>query len=116
MVPRYSLWSAVTRQHSRAPLWSIPLPAGEPRRLGSIEVAGCRFLPGWPHPLAKGTDLYVADKDGSNPRKLVSVSDDIYDPSVSPDGKRIVFTMSICSTVTTRWSKSRLTVPVSARS
>ena len=41
-----------------------------------------------------GKDLFVADKDGSNPHKLVSVAGYIWDPSVSPDGERIVFRMA----------------------
>jgi serine/threonine protein kinase/Tol biopolymer transport system component len=75
------------------PLWSIPLPAGEPRYLGSAEVTDAEFFPDGRVLFSKGTDLYVADKDGSNSRKLVSMAGIIDDPSVSPDGKRIVFTL-----------------------
>ncbi len=77
------------------PLWSVPLPAGEPRRLGSTEGQDAGFFPDGRILFVKGTDLYVADKDGSNPRKLVSVAaGDVDGPSVSPDGKRIVVRMS----------------------
>ncbi len=76
------------------PLWSIPLPAGEPRRLGSTEGQDAGFFPDGRILFTKGTDLYVADKDGSNPRKLVSVAGYVDGPSVSPDGKRIVVRMS----------------------
>ena len=31
------------------PLWSIPLPAGEPRRLGNLEMWGAGVSPGWSH-------------------------------------------------------------------
>jgi Tol biopolymer transport system component len=41
---------------------------------------------------AKG-DLYFAEKDGSNPRKLVSVEGVIRQPSISSDGQRIVLTI-----------------------
>ena len=75
------------------PLWSIPLPAGEPRRLGNLEMLDAGVLPDGRITFGKGTDLFVADKDGSNPHKLVSVEGTIWDPSVSPDGKRIVFRM-----------------------
>ena len=75
------------------PLWSIPLPGGEPRRLGSIEGQDANFFPDGRIIFAKGGDLYVADKDGSNSRKLVSMAGIVEDPNVSPDGKRIVFTL-----------------------
>ena len=38
-------------------------------------------------------DLYLAEKDGSNPRKLVSVKGLIRQPSISPDGQRVAFTV-----------------------
>ncbi len=74
-------------------LWSIPLPAGEPRRLGNDEVVDADFFPDGRIVFAKGTDLYVADKDGAYQHKLVSLSGHVESPSVSPDGKRTVFTM-----------------------
>jgi Tol biopolymer transport system component len=80
------------------PLWSIPLPAGEPRRLGSIEGQDAGFFPDGRILFAKETDLYVADHDGSDPRKLVSVARFLDGPSVSPDGKRIVFRMQTWGT------------------
>ncbi len=42
----------------------------------------------------KVSDLFVADADGANPRKLVSVKGQTYLPSVSPDGRRIAFSHS----------------------
>ncbi len=79
------------------PLWTIPLPAGEPRRLGSLEAYDADLFPDGRILFCTGNDLYVAEKDGSNPRKLLSVSGltggEIGDPSVSPDGERLVFTI-----------------------
>jgi Tol biopolymer transport system component len=75
------------------PLWSIPFPVGEPRRLGSFELQDADFFPDGRILIAQGRDLYVADRDGSNPRKLVSVAGDVWFPTVSPDGKRIVFAL-----------------------
>ena len=71
------------------PVWSIPLPAGEPRRLGSAEAQDAAFFPDGRILLAKGTSLYVAENDGSNPRKLASFGYSVWNPSVSPDGERI---------------------------
>ncbi len=77
------------------PLWSIPLPAGQPRRLGSTEGQDANFSPDNRLLLVKGRDLYVAEQDGSNLRKLISMPGIVIveEPSVSPDGKRIVFTL-----------------------
>ena len=66
-----------------APLWSIPLPAGEPRRLGSLEAQNADIFPDGrivfaqlvrgkdPKGTDSRTDWLIADKDGANPRKLV---------------------------------------------
>jgi Tol biopolymer transport system component len=75
------------------PLWKIPLPAGEPRRLGSIEAQDADFFPDGRILFCLGNDLYVAENDGSNPRKLLSAGGVTRDPSVSPDGERLVFTI-----------------------
>jgi eukaryotic-like serine/threonine-protein kinase len=73
------------------PVWSIPLPAGEPRLLGTTNVHTAAFFPDGRVLLVRGRDFYVADKDGSSPSKLVSLTDDVAStPSVSPDGRQIV--------------------------
>ena len=75
------------------PLWQIPLPTGEPRRIGTIDVQDASFFPDGRILFARKGDLYVAEKDGSNPRKLVSVEGVIRQPSISPDGQRLLFTV-----------------------
>ena len=57
-------------------------------------MLGAGVLPDGRITFSTGSDLFVAEKDGSNPHKLVSVADTIWDPSVSPDGTRIVFRMA----------------------
>ena len=74
------------------PMWSIPLPAGDPRRLGDAQVQDAEYFPDGRIIYAQGRVLYAADRDGANPRKLASVSGGlVWSPKVSPDGKRIVF-------------------------
>jgi eukaryotic-like serine/threonine-protein kinase len=87
------------------PLWSIPLPAGEPRRLGSLAGQDANLFPDGRILMVNGRDIYVADTDGSNSRKLASMPGIVIleDPSVSPDGKRIVFTA-----FSRGWSTSQL--------
>jgi len=88
-------------------LWMGPVPAGEPRRLGNLELNQSTlfgdgrvvYAQHSPQPGGKGalsTDWFVAESDGSSRRKLVSlpgvvgtasVSPDV---SVSPDGQQIL--------------------------
>jgi serine/threonine protein kinase len=75
------------------PLWLIPLPAGEPRRVGDIEVVDASFFPNGHIAFTYGTTLAVAEKDGSNSRKLADFSRPPYAPSVSPDGSRVDVTL-----------------------
>jgi DNA-binding winged helix-turn-helix (wHTH) protein len=88
-------------------LWSLPLPAGDPRRLGSCEAYGSldehraeilpdgRIIFGQPFPRkdVRGTgyrtDWFIAEKDGSNPRKLLSLPGHVGYVTVSPDGREI---------------------------
>ena len=75
--------------------WAIPLPAGEPRRLGNAGAQGAVFFPDGRVLFVIGRDLYVADKDGSNLHKVISLPDEIAStPSVAPDGKRIIFAVT----------------------
>ena len=73
------------------PAWLIPLPTGEPRRLGAVEGQAGDFFPDGRVVFIRAPDLSVAEKDGSNIRKLATAGDSSYCPQVSPDGRRIVF-------------------------
>ncbi len=84
-----------------APLWMIPLPAGEAHRIGGYEAQWADIFPDdriafttfTNEKYTKGTesDLFIADKDGLNPLKLASVPGYAYSVNVSPDGQRILF-------------------------
>src|SRR5271165_5012202 len=79
------------------PLWTVPLPAGEPRRLGSLAAQDGSIAPDGRILFSLGKDLFIADNDGSNPRKLFSADGLIGEPSISPDNKRLVFTVYLPS-------------------
>jgi len=81
---------------SEMPFWSLPLPSGAPRRLAD----GCRggrggtWSPNGQHLVfANGSDIYQAKADGSDPRKLITVSGTPFVPHFSPDGARIRFSI-----------------------
>ena len=48
---------------------------------------------------ANGTDLYLANHDGSAPRKLLSLPNEAQGLTFSPDGGRIRFTLGVSFTV-----------------
>jgi hypothetical protein len=87
----------------------IPLPAGQPRRLGNFETpnadifADGRIVFGQSNQgtTAKEadikTDWFIADKDGRNPRKLVSLPGPVGGVWVAPDGQTILFSQEALS-------------------
>ena len=79
--------------NSSFPLWSIPLPVGEPHHFGNIEGNDGEFFPDGRIVFSRGTDVYAAGDDGSNPRKLFSAAGHVAEPHVAPGGKQIAFTL-----------------------
>jgi eukaryotic-like serine/threonine-protein kinase len=79
---------------SSGPLWSIPLPAGAPHRVGSLQAYDATWSPDGQHlAYAQGQTLYVAQRDGSGARKLVDVGGFAFGPRFSPDGCCLRFTV-----------------------
>ena len=76
------------------PLRTIPLPTGEVRRLGDIQALDASFAPEGRILYSRDKVLYLADKDGANPRKLLSAGGEIWGPNISPDNKLMVFTVA----------------------
>jgi Tol biopolymer transport system component len=73
-------------------LWMLSLPGGATRRLGEGDVTGANIFPDGRIVYTIGSSVYVAERDGSNPRKLAEIPFlGAGWPYVSPDGGRIVF-------------------------
>jgi eukaryotic-like serine/threonine-protein kinase len=83
-------------------LWAVPVLGGSPRRLGNVKSVFAAWSPDAKALLfAQGSDLYLANYDGTNPHKLVTVpgipgwmvSYIPGWPRWSPDSKRIRFSL-----------------------
>jgi Tol biopolymer transport system component len=75
-------------------LWTLPLPAGTPWRLGDVAGHEASWSPDQQHIVyAHGTDLYAAKSDGTDARKLATVSGLLSWPRCSPNGKTVRFTV-----------------------
>jgi eukaryotic-like serine/threonine-protein kinase len=77
------------------PLWVIPTLGGAPRRLGDIVAHDASWSPGADTILyAKGNDLFLARKEGSESRKFTTLPGVASWLRWSPDGSRVRFTMN----------------------
>ncbi len=79
----------------RGPLWSIPTSGGSPRKLGDMvaETASWSRDAGL-LAYANRSELFLAKGDGTEPRKLLSVTGDIRDIQWSPDNAHLRFDTS----------------------
>jgi len=78
-----------------APLWSVPLPAGSPRRLGNVESQSAAWSrDGQSLFYVSGSELFLAKADGTSPRHLATVKGTVFLPRFSPDSSRIRFTVT----------------------
>jgi Tol biopolymer transport system component/predicted Ser/Thr protein kinase len=79
---------------SDVPIYVLPLPAGLPRRVGDIVAHDASWSPnGEQIVYARGNELYVAKRDGSESRRLVTLTVPAGWLRWSPDGKVLRFTL-----------------------
>jgi Tol biopolymer transport system component/DNA-binding winged helix-turn-helix (wHTH) protein len=75
------------------PVWEVPLPAGAARRIGNLEAHEANVTPDGRLLICNVADLLIAEKDGSNAHKILTLKDGHFGGAeMSPDGRRIVFT------------------------
>jgi Tol biopolymer transport system component len=80
------------------PIWVMPSQGGPPRRLGNVISGSASWTPsGEQIVYSSGHDLIMVDSDGSNPRRLLSVSEFPSAPVWSPDGHTMRFTVNTAS-------------------
>jgi eukaryotic-like serine/threonine-protein kinase len=74
--------------------WLLPLPTGSPRRMANLVGHGGAWSPdGHRLVFVQGSDLYMANADGTDIHRLIAVSGTPFRPGFSPDGARIRFTI-----------------------
>lgn len=77
------------------PLWWVPVPLGAPRSLGTIHAREARSSSdGRTIAYTSGFDLYLADSNGNNLRKLAALPGEAIYLQWSPDGKRLRFSVN----------------------
>jgi len=76
------------------PFWTIPIPAGSPRRIGDVNAGdGNWSRDGQLLAYSHEHEIDVARWDGSQPRRLTTTQGYPGLPSFSPDGTRLRFTL-----------------------
>jgi WD40 repeat protein len=84
--------------------WSVPIPAGSPRRLGDAVGRDAVWAPDGRLVFVKGTDINVAEHNGTNARKLVGTSGSPFLQSFSPDGSRLSYSVfGLTNNTVTLW-------------
>jgi len=80
----------------KGPLWSFPLLGGSPRKLGDIVAETAAWSPdGKTLAYSSLGNLFVAHSDGTDSRKLLSVTGDIRNVTWSRDGSHLRFESSV---------------------
>ena len=77
-------------------LWALPLPSGAPRRLADVVAHDGTWSPDGRHLVfCNASDIFQANADGTDPKKLITVSGTPHDAAFSPDGARIRFDITV---------------------
>jgi len=81
--------------NKQLPVWSLPLPAGAPRRVGDLVAESIAPSPDGEWFLYSRQDaVYQAHADGSQTRKLLSAAGAPYDLAIAPDGNTFSFSLT----------------------
>jgi len=83
------------------PLWILPLPGGTPRRVGNVVAHWILWETGWAVwspdgrriAFAKDSNIYTANVQGADIRKVVTLSGPATEICFSPDGAHLRFTV-----------------------
>jgi Tol biopolymer transport system component len=75
--------------------WSLPVKAGKPYKIGDLAGRDASWSADGQHLIfCKGSTLFIADAAGRAVREIFTADGTVFAPRLSPDGKRIRFTVS----------------------
>ncbi|MFP5227595.1 MAG: protein kinase domain-containing protein [Acidobacteriota bacterium] len=76
------------------PFWTLDLPAGTPRRLDNLEGQDAAWSPDGKRLIfSSRSEIWSAEGNGTDPRKLLTVTGFPFGARLSPDGARIRYTI-----------------------
>jgi Tol biopolymer transport system component len=76
-------------------VWTLPINAGSPERVGKLTGRDATWAPDGKHlAFGKGPTLYLSNPAGTDVNELYSANGNVFAPRFSPDGHRIRFTVS----------------------
>lgn len=85
-------------------LWALPLPGGTPRRLGEITGREAAWAPdGTQLVFTKGSDIFLAKSDGSEPRRLLRVGGVPFAVRFSPGGRKLRYSLYETGNIVSLW-------------
>ena len=89
--------------------WTLPLSAGSPARLGDLSGRDASWSNDGKYLVfSKGSTVYLANADGSAAKEVFNADGSVFAPRLSPDGKRIRFTVgNTAQNVTSIWEVNR---------
>ena len=75
-------------------VWRVPVPAGQPQPIGNVIANDAAFSPDATVLFfSRGSNIFRANSDGSQPLKILTVNGDPYWLRVSPDGRLLRFSV-----------------------
>jgi len=85
--------------------WAMPTGAGTPERLAEINGRDATWSPdGRQLAFANKSTLFLADANGKSAREVLTADGSIFAPRISPDGKRLRFTVgNVAANTTSIW-------------
>jgi serine/threonine protein kinase/Tol biopolymer transport system component len=77
------------------PLWAVPVLGGTPRRLGNLQGHGGAWSPDYKSiAFCRAHEIFLANRDAGDPRRLLTTAGTPSDLRWSPDGSILRFTVS----------------------
>ena len=88
------LFGEVQGTNPESGFWALPLPSGTPRRLGEITGREAAWSPdGTQLAFTKGSDIFLAKNDGSEPYRILTVAGLPVAVRFSPSGRQLRYTL-----------------------